>query len=199
MACVASAARSESTQEPSNMLASLVVVLLLQLICGAHANGALAAQRKAIAENPGSSYILISFPTPEYDLSIEMVDDGAMVFFHLCTVRAAAGERAAVRLMYRLLLDGARRSELEQYGDVPSHLRKQLTAEFGVDPRGVSDDERPMGEFPSEEEYERALTVLFPDRAKQNALRSNWRAKMIRAQALAAAAGDLPGGGKDEV
>ena len=128
--------------------------------------------------------MLISFPSEEYDLSIEMTDDGARIFFHMCSVRAAAGEPIAVRLMYRLLLDGARRSQLQQHGDVATHLRKQLTEEYGFDPRMVSDDDRMEPEFPSEAEYLRALHVLFPDNAKAH-LRDGWRAKLKHALAIA--------------
>ena len=48
--------------------------------------------------------MLISFPSEPYNMHIEMtdertggIDDGAALFFHMCSVRAAAGERAAVR------------------------------------------------------------------------------------------------------
>ena len=178
-------------------------VRLLQLtilaLCAIIAHGessALALQRKTLADNPGASYMLISFPSEEYDLSIEMTDDGAMIFFHMCVVRAAAGEPIAVRLMYRLLLDGARRSQLNQYGDVATHLHRQLKAEFGTDPRTVSDDVRMVPEFPSEAEFERALSVLFPDPDKQADLRDGWRTKLRNAEAIAAY---RPSTGKDEM
>lgn len=141
--------------------------------------------------------MLISFPSDEYDMSIEMTDDGARIFFHMCTVRAAAGEPIAVRLMYRLLLDGARRSELSQYGDVAAHLRRQLAAEFGTDPRAVSDDARMVPDFPTEEEFDRALEVLFPaEEARSAFYTGDWRSKLRNAEAIAAYRANQ---GKDEM
>ena len=168
-------------------IARLLTANLALLLSVAGATPALDLQRKTLLENPGAAYMLISFPSEEYDLSIEMTDDGAKIFFHMCTVRAAAGEPIAVRLMYRLILDGARRGELNQYGDVAAHLRKQLKAEYGFDPRSVSDDARMEPEFPSEAEFDRALNVLYRDPVKQRHLRDGWRAKLRKAEAIAAA------------
>jgi hypothetical protein len=108
--------------------------------------------------------MLISFPDNKQDVGIEFSTEGPKIFFHMATVRAAAGEPIAVRLMYRLLLDGARRSQLQRYGDVASHIWKQLTAEFGTDPRAVPEDARMVPEFPSLEELRRAIMVLYPER-----------------------------------
>ena len=108
--------------------------------------------------------MLISFPDTTQDMGIEFSTEGPKIFFHMATVRAAAGEPIAVRLMYRLLLDGARRSQLQRYGDVASHIRKQLSAEFGTDPRAVAEDARMVPEFPSLEELRRAVMVLYPER-----------------------------------
>ena len=160
---------------------------LLLLLSTTHASPALELQRKTLLENPGAAYMLISFPSEEYDLSIEITDEGAKIFFQMCTARAATGEPIAVRLMYRLLLDAARRAKLNQYGDVPSHLRKQLKAEYGVDPRTILDDARMQPELPTEDELNRALAVLYPDPATQLQMREGWREKIQRAEAIAAA------------
>ena len=165
-----------------------LLVLLAVVRCWAE-SPALALQRQTLLENPGNSYILISFPDDTQDMGIELIDDGAMIFFHMCSVRAAAGEPIAVRLMYRLLLDGARRSQLQRYGDVASHIRHQLTAEYGTDPRTVSDDARMVPEFPSEAEFQRALQVLFPS-DDESSDADGWRARLRNAEAIAAFRGE---------
>ena len=142
----------------------VLVLALISVVVAPRESRALATQRQTLAENPGFSYMLISFPDNTQDMGIEFSTEGPKIFFHMATVRAAAGEPIAVRLMYRLLLDGARRSQLQRYGDVASHIRKQLTAEFGTDPRAVPEDARMVPEFPSLEELRRAVMVLYPER-----------------------------------
>ena len=142
----------------------VLVLALISVVVAPRESRALATQRQTLAENPGFSYMLISFPDNTQDMGIEFSTEGPKIFFHMATVRAAAGEPIAVRLMYRLLLDGARRSQLQRYGDVASHIRKQLTAEFGTDPRTVPEDARMVPEFPSLEELRRAFMVLYPER-----------------------------------
>jgi len=148
----------------NRVLAAALALISVQVVVAPRESAALALQRQTLAENPGFSYMLISFPDNTQDLGIEFSTEGPKIFFHMATVRAAAGEPIAVRLMYRLLLDGARRSQLQRYGDVASHIRKQLTAEFGTDPRAVPEDARMVPEFPSLEELRRAVMVLYPER-----------------------------------
>ena len=58
-------------------IARLLTANLALLLSVAGATPALDLQRKTLLENPGAAYMLISFPSEEYDLSIEMTDDGA--------------------------------------------------------------------------------------------------------------------------
>ena len=83
----------------------------------------------------------------------------------------------------------ARRSQLQRYGDVASHIRHQLTAEYGTDPRTVSDDARMVPEFPSEAEFQRALQVLFPS-DDESSDADGWRARLRNAEAIAAFRGE---------
>ena len=117
--------------------------------------------------------VLRGFPDGEHDVAIILSQsDAAKLRCYMCFEAAALGDQAALRSMFTLLIEGARSGPGEL--DDPSasfpgeqalraHLRRQLTAEFAIDPLAVAADEAHYAGTFSQASFDLAASALFPD------------------------------------
>ena len=112
-----------------------------------------------MGENPNADYVLIDFPSPDYDMACSLVDPVGRIFFRLNFSLARQGDLYSIHMLYEQLSGVPQLLHHAASEQAKKMLRAQLRKEFGADPLGFEAKNAPRS-APSADDVEEAMRSL---------------------------------------